>query len=329
MKTTLAPLLLSGSAVRRTSVALLIALLGLCAATFGLAQTDDFNDGEDDGWAHYDPLGGLGLGPMAMFGFPGGNSYRISAPARPAALQQAGQARAAALRSSAAYTDFYIEVDLVNWNNSIDQAAGILARVTTPALGTTKGYAFTIQVADTDISIARLDNEAPTDLSGSSKHFVPDPSKDYRMVFIGRGTHFIGRIYELPNVETPVITTTGDDATYASGINGLVIADLTSVSSATGVGADATFDNYRALTAEPPKLSIAYDVGQQGMRISWPGEATGFTLQYSTTLPANVWADAPSDQIVHPFEEPFPNEPDFKYFDFDFTGNKYYRLRQQ
>ena len=96
-----------------------------------------------------------------------------------------------------------------------------------------------------------------------------------------------------------------------------------------GVGADATFDNYRALSVEPPRLSISYDVGQQGFRISWPGEATGFTLEYSTTLPATTWQQAPSDQIIGPFEQPFPNDPDFKYFDFDTTGNKYFRLRQQ
>lgn len=329
MKTSLARVRASGRAVRRTSAALLLALLGLGAATIGLAQTDNFNDHNDAGWTHYDPLGGLGLGPMAMFSFPGGNTYRISAPPRPAALLEGGQARAGALYSASNYTDFYIEVDLVDWNNTIDQAVGILARITNPALGMTDGYAFTIQVTDTDISISRLDGEAPTDLIGSSKNFVPDPSKDYRMVFIGRGTHFIGRIYELPNVETPVITTEGDDPMYPSGINGLVIADLTDVRSAVGVGADATFDNYRALPVEPPRLSILNDRGLQYIRISWPGASTGFTLEYSTTLPATSWTTVPADQIVNPFEEPFPTDPDFKYFDFETTGNRFYRLRQQ
>src|SRR5207247_9831910 len=111
--------------------------------------------------------------------------------------------------------------------------------------------------------------------------FVPDPNKDYRMVFIGRGTHFIGRIYELPNVETPVITTEGDDSMYPSGINGLVVADLTSVSSATGVGADATLDNYRPLAFEAPRLSILNDRGLQFIRVSWPGVAPGFTVDSS------------------------------------------------
>ena len=217
----------------------------------------------------------------------------------------------------------------MDWNNSIDHAVGILARITSPGLRMTDGYAFTIQVTDTDISISRLADEAPTDLTGSPKNFIPDPSKDYRMVFIGRGSHFIGRIYELPNLATPLIETTGDDSMYPSGINGLVVADLTSVNSPTGVGTDATFDNYRALSVEPPRLSLSYDPSQQGMRVSWPGEATGFTLEYSTTLPATTWQKAPADQVIGPFEEPFPNDPDFKYFDFDITGNKFYRLTRQ
>jgi len=327
MKTSLAPARASGRAVQRTSAALLLTLLGLGAATLGLAQTDNFNDRNDDGWTHYDPLGDPGS-PAASFTFPDGNTYRISAPARPASLQGRGQARAGALYSGTNHTDFYIEVDLVDWNNTIDQAVGILARITTPGLFMTGGYAFTIQVTDTDISISRLDGEDPTDLSGSSKTFVPDLSKDYRMVFIGRGTHFIGRIYELPNVETPVITTEGDDSMYPSGINGLVVADLTSVSSATGVGADATFDNYRALPVEPTRLSILNDRGLQFIRVAWPGVATGFTLEYATSFPATSWTEIPADQIINPFEEPFPSDPDFKYFDFETTGNRYYRLKR-
>jgi len=332
MKTPFATTGVSGRAVRQTSAGILIILLGLGASTIGLSQTDNFNDGRDDGWTHYDPLGALG-GPSTSFTFPGGNTYRIAAPARPAALQQAGQARAGALYSGTNYTDFYLEVDLLDWNNTIDHAVGLLARITTPGLGTTDGYAFTIQVQDTDISISRLTDEAPTDLPGSSRNFIPDPSKDYRMVFIGRGSHLIGRVYELPNLDTPVITTEGDDSMYPSGINGLVIADLTSINNPVGVGTDATFDNFRALSVEPPRLSAAYSPELQSLRIAWPGAATGFILEYTTTLPATSlpgWTQVPPDQVIGPFEDPFPTDPDFKFFDYDAqSGNKYYRLRLQ
>src|SRR5262249_51741378 len=133
---------------------------------------------------------------------------------------------------------------------------------------------------------------------------------------------------ELPNVTTPVITTEGDDPSYPSGVSGLVVADLTSVNNPVGVGAAATFDNYRALTVEPPRLSIAFDPGQQSLRISWPGTSTGFTLESSTTLPAPSWTPTPADKIIGPFEEPLPADPDFKYFDFEMAGSKYFRLRR-
>ena len=149
------------------------------------------------------------------------------------------------------------------------------------------------------------------------------------MVFIGRGTHFIGRIYELPNLDTPVITTTGDDATYPSGVNGLVIADLTSVNNPAGVGCNATFDNYHAQAIEPPRLSIVHDVGLQSYRISWPGDSSpGFILEYSSKLPTEEWTEIPDGQIIHPFEDPFPADPDYKYFDFKTEGNRHYRLRK-
>jgi len=107
-----------------------------------------------------------------------------------------------------------------------------------------------------------------------------------------------------------------------------VVADLTSVSSATGVGADATFDNYRALSVEPPRLSLIYAPEQQSLRVSWPGESTGFTLEYATSLPATSWTEIPAPQIINPFEEPFPADPNFKYYDFGNTGQKFYRLRR-
>jgi hypothetical protein len=91
-----------------------------------------------------------------------------------------------------------------------------------------------------------------------------------------------------------VITTAGDDSMYPSGINGLVIADLTSINNPVGVGADATFDNYRALSVEPPRLSAAYAPELQSLRVSWPGESTGFILEYSTTLPATTWTAVPA-----------------------------------
>ena len=48
-----------------------------------VAQADDFNDGNDTGWVRYDPLGTVGLGPMATYSFPNGG-YRIQPRRHPA-----------------------------------------------------------------------------------------------------------------------------------------------------------------------------------------------------------------------------------------------------
>src|ERR1043166_4305869 len=70
------------------------------------AQSDDFNDGNDNGWTRYDPLGGLGLGAQATYTFPNGG-YRIQAMSNPAFPSAVGPARAGSVRQDVSYTDFY------------------------------------------------------------------------------------------------------------------------------------------------------------------------------------------------------------------------------
>ena len=148
------------------------------------------------------------------------------------------------------------------------------------------------------------------------------------MEFIGRGGNFTGKIYELPNLDTPVISTAGTDgAPHASGTCGLVVADLTSTSSATGVGCDGTFDNYYAAVVKPPKLSIStYSSGT--LRLSWPAESSGFILEYTPTLPTTDWIPISPDQILQPNDPPFAGDNTFNYFEFNVGDNYFFRLRR-
>jgi hypothetical protein len=74
---------------------------------------------------------------------------------------------------------------------------------------------------------------------------IPDlnPAKDYRLVFMGNGNHLEGRIYELPNLTTPIAVlkgdTTGDAIILTSGQCGLLAFGAT-----LGFGVDCKFDNY-------------------------------------------------------------------------------------
>jgi len=133
----------------------LICATALSVSLNSKAQTDTFNDGDDTTnpeWTHYDPLSGVGGNP-ATFSFPGGNTYRIQAPTSPDP-GTLGPARVASTLPTV-YTDFYASVDLVDWDDTLDQAVGLLARLDSIGLGTTIGYAFTYQEIDHNVSISR------------------------------------------------------------------------------------------------------------------------------------------------------------------------------
>ena len=123
---------------RRSSSGNLIAILALLFGwqQIALAQVDDFNDGDDTGWVRF----GLdSAGPpftAASYSFPddgfAGKAYRILTPAPP--VPDAGPARAFSYRSEV-YTDFYAAVDVVAWDNSLNQAFGFLIRASGIGLG--------------------------------------------------------------------------------------------------------------------------------------------------------------------------------------------------
>lgn len=239
---------------------------------------DNFNDGDDTNplpaWQRFDPIGTGG------WSFPGGNTYRIQSAPSPDVNY--GQGRAASIKPGN-YTDFYVAADVVGWDDSLDQAFGVLSRADNVGPGMTTGYLFSYArdnpASSTagDMDIVRIDGEIPTSLptTGSdSIHFVP--GKNYRLAFIGVGNSFTGRVYELPNMSVPVLEITATDSTYANGSPGLVVADNSP--NADGP-ADATFDNFLTLTAEP-RLSITLSSGE--VSVSWP--LIPFRLQSSPSL---------------------------------------------
>lgn len=245
------------------------------------AQSDDFNDGNDTApvtWTHYDAISTIfGAPAQDSWTFPSGNTYRLQASAS-ADPTSTGPARVSSFPANI-YTDFYAAVDVVNWDNTYSQAIGLLGRAGsfgTFGLPTTHGYMF-IYVnggvsAGTDnfIAIARLQNDAQTRaIHGSSGttaevHGVTlDPSNKYRFVFIAKGTHLEGRIYQLPDVHTPIAVvsanTAGDSVQHTSGQCGLFAFNVADVSTTPFAGpADVTFDNYFA-TSDAPSTPFADD----------------------------------------------------------------------
>jgi hypothetical protein len=212
--------------------------------TVARAQSDNFNAGNDTGWTHYDPFSGFGA--PATYSFPSGG-YQIQSALSPSP-GTLGPSRAGSLRTDQTYTDFSVSYDLVDWNNSLNQAFGVLGRVTNPGLGTTDGYALTYSTGGS-IDISRITGETPTGLGSSS--ITLNPANDYRFVFTGTGNALVGQVFDLSDLSTPLATATGTDSTYASGINGFVVFDNSGAAAA-----DATFDNYVATVPEPSSLAL-------------------------------------------------------------------------
>ena len=71
-----------------------------------------------------------------------------------------GAGRTGALRADDNFVDsFYIAVDLVDWDDSIEQDVGILAMVREPGAGTLDCYAFSYDVDSQRFFLTRLDDE--------------------------------------------------------------------------------------------------------------------------------------------------------------------------
>ena len=283
-----------------------IALLG--SLTNANGQSDNFNDGNDTtpppAWVRYDPIGGL-TAPPAEFSFPNGG-YRIVAPAPLA--PDAGAARAASLRPDAFYQDsFYISVDIVDFDDTVRQAFGILARANTPGLGTTGGYLFSWEpgsgalpgVSNGELDISPLVGEAPVtqiETGNSSVHL--SKGKSYRFVFIGRGFDFEGQVYELPDTTNAIkkVVAFDPNSRYQSGFAGLVVASVSSLT----VRGDATFDNFFASDHDPRGICDNFnDATDTAPPATWThydpiGNVTAPPAQYSLTNGAyRIFAPAP------------------------------------
>ena len=260
----------------------------LAAPNLWAQIVDDFNDDNDAGWTRYDPIGSHPQVPdQAIYTLING-TYRIQVPASP--NEAFGPARAGSVRTDVSYTNFFVSVDLIDWNENVDQAFGIIARVQDPGLGTTDGYAMTFDFGGGDIDITWFTNEDPNTPNGGGvgsgvDDLVPmTKGRVYRFQFIGKGSLLTARVYELPDTHNPVAAISGTDTHWESGYAGLLIYDN---SGGTGI-ADATFDNYFALDYEPPRPKLEILTFDDYM-VSWPVEFSDFVLESTESLTNPNW----------------------------------------
>lgn len=313
---------------------LLVACLALTGPSLALAQSDNFNDGNDTGWTRYDPLAGFGL--AATYSFPNGG-YRMQTTYVTGQAQNPGRAGSVMPGN---FSDFYAAVDVVNWNNNLPQSFGILGRIGALGLQQTSGYAFTWDRGNPgsptggDVDISRITGEAPTGLTlltltnayGGSDGIQLTNGNTYRFVFIGRGTQLEGRVYEYPDLVNPKVAVLATDATYVSGRSGLVVFDNSGGVNQT----DATYDNWFMSDIEPPRIRIAEANIQTGdLVLTWPGYASNFVFEAASVLPGGTnWAPV-TDTIFAPGAFPLdPANPNYLCFTSIGPGRKFFRLRR-
>ncbi len=180
--------------------------------------------------------------------------------------QQYGTGRAWLFRTND-YDDFYVAMDIVDWNDITNQAIVLLARGTgfddtlfpgaPPGLGTVNGYVANFDnLQDGDLSgdrfggefqINRVVSEGPSTIAAAEVTLIR--GHGYRMTFKGVGSSLTAQLYDLEDLMTPIATIVRDDANYPSGKCGIVTfhRDDTTHPNRT----DMTVDNYYSGPVDP------------------------------------------------------------------------------
>jgi hypothetical protein len=267
--------------LKRTSMQTIwFGLVALSMATMEAHADDEteFTSPPPVAWTRFNPLG------AASFDFSGGMA-RLSSPA-PSAFAYGiyGPARLA-LFAPTSYTQTVVSVDLVSWSADRN-VPGIIARAGNLGLGATRGYSFGFIPSTREAAIHRVTGEYPTVISPIISMPVI-PGQSYRMVLVCAGNVITGRVFSLTNLAVPLVEVTATDATYASGLTGIL-------NSTDQIGAiDATFDNFLAWDGTPASLGVT--TGEETMRIS-----TSLMRSLATNLEA-------TDDLALPWLKVFPD----------------------
>jgi len=189
------------------------------------------------------------------------------------------------------YNDFYVAMDIVNWNDATNQATVLLARGTgfddqmnpllPPGLGTVNGYVANYdnaQAGDTagdryggEFQINKVTSESPDTIAAAEVTLIVGHS--YRIIFKGVGATLTAHLYDLADLGAPIHTIVANDATYPTGKCGIVT--FSRDDNIHPNRTDMTVDNYYAALADP-NADIA-----PAIRHSVPG-----TPQVTTRTPA-------------------------------------------
>ena len=232
----------------------------------------------------------------------------------------AGPGRVGSFRQDVSYSNFHLEVDILEWNPDRTNAFGLIARVQpNPGFGAMNGYIFGYVSGDHYLALVRVDAERTRNIAGSSPFpIVLTPGRGYRLTFTGKGTEMIGRLYDINDLNHPLAEVPASDSMYAEGTAGLV---------AFGVNAGAlspvevTVDNYAATDRARPRVKVEFSSFTfHELYVRWPQfEGEGYTLQRASNPTSDaIWTDVTNE--ISPDGENFLNNAGMP------AGNVFFRL---
>lgn len=243
---------------------LVVSLFGLNVALFeGRTQfSDDFLDGNDQGWVHFDPLAPSGA--EATYSFPPNQTplgldhrYRIEASASPNP-DQYGPARAGSFRFDTPSDIAGASWLVTGWDAAKSQTFGGFVGVHFNADQTFDGFGFTYSTAGI-LSILHLDNGVSTSLTSTS--ITLDSTSTYRFVLSTFGGGLDGFLFEVTDAAIPLARIGAIEPAFVNGAAGLYLYSNDPLS---GIG--ATFDNFGVgIVPEPSTLSILGLAGFAGL----------------------------------------------------------------
>lgn len=224
---------------------------------------NNFDSGNLAGWATFDIgqiLNGIGVpGNYARYNFDsdnnGGKALEIATTSLPAMVgDQAGPPRAFTFPTTV-FTRFEVQADVLNWNDTNDQAFGFLFLASSIGPGQTDGYVMNYNVRGANVQINVVTGESPGQDALGETHLPLDPTRHtYRWELSGYSGNFLGRIFQFPDTQNPIGSVIATDSTSTEGVIGLFNFDR---ANPPYLGTDSTFDNYHAWAPSPGTLAAA------------------------------------------------------------------------
>lgn len=237
------------------------------------AQSDSFNHEGDEGWTRLDFIGQTLGSSYAVFEVQAGQ-YRLSCGAPPE--EDVGVAQVASYRMDQGYGSFLAVVDVVSWNQALDQSFGLLGRLQgNPQPGTMSGYSLTYSPFIQQLVISRLDVEGAVPLASFTVNLPPGDA--YRMVFSGEGAALSGAVYNLAQPLQPMAALSATDGRFWAGFCGLL-----GTARVPDGAVRVTFDSYEAGPGLRPDLSFSAEGGS--FTVQWPRLTGAWHLEASTGL---------------------------------------------